>query len=113
MNIDTAERVETIAQLNDKLRTTFMGGKVLLTQTVATLDELGKARVLKAIRTFEAFNDGNNPHGERDFVSVEIGGSTWFGKIDYYSPDMEHGSEDPADPKKTVRVLTIMHSSDY
>jgi hypothetical protein len=26
---------------------------------------------------------------------------------------MEHGSEDPAGPTNTVRVLTIMHCSDY
>lgn len=113
MDIETPARVATIAALNDKLRTTFMGGKVLLTQTVAALDEFSKARVLKAIRTFEGFNDSNNPHGERDFVSVEVAGETWFGKLDYYAPDMEHGSDDPADPKKTVRVLTIMHRSDY
>lgn len=113
MDIETKERIATIAELNDKLRTTFMGGKVLVTQTVAALNELSKARVLKAIRTFEAFNEGNNPHGERDFVAVDVDGEKWFAKIDYYAPDMEHGSEDPADPKKTARVLTIMHASDY
>jgi Protein of unknown function (DUF3768) len=113
MNIETKERVETIAQLNDKLRTTFMGGKVMLTQSVACLNEFQKAQVLKAIRTFEAFNDDNNPHGERDFVSVKVNDETYFAKIDYYAPGMEDGSEDPADPKKTVRVMTVMHSSDY
>jgi hypothetical protein len=86
---------------------------VMLTQAVASLSEFRKAQVLKAIRTFEAFTDDNNPHGERDFVSVQIDGDTYFGKIDYYAPDLQHGSEDPADPKQTVRVLTIMHSSDY
>ena len=30
-----------------------------------------------------------------------------------YAPDMEHGSEDPSSRAKMVRVLTIMHSSEY
>lgn len=113
VEIETKDRVATIAALNDKLRTTFMGGKIMLTQTVACLGEFKKAQVLSAIRTFEAFNEDNDPHGEHDFVSVKIDGETYFGKTDYYAPDLQHGSDDPADPKKTMRVLTIMHSSDY
>jgi Protein of unknown function (DUF3768) len=34
---------------------------------------------------------------------VEVEGDTFFFKIDYYPPDMEHGSENPADPEQTVR----------
>ncbi|HEX3871384.1 MAG TPA: DUF3768 domain-containing protein [Pirellulales bacterium] len=34
-------------------------------------------------------------------------------KIDYYDRDMEFGSEDPADPQKTTRVMTILRADEY
>jgi hypothetical protein len=64
-------------------------------------------------RIFDSFTPDNDPYGEHDFGAFEHEGQRIFWKIDYYAPDMEHGSEDPADPKQTVRVLTIMLASEY
>jgi len=102
-----------IRELNDAFRTSFQGGQVLLTAGVAALSDQTKANVLELVRTFAGFNGDNDPHGEHDLFSFDHDGERYFGKIDYYAPDMQHGSEDPADPAKTIRVLTIMHASEY
>ena len=93
-----------IALLNDALRQTFTGGKVMMTAAVDALPLDVKATVLQKVRSFNEFGADNDPHGEHDFGSF---------KIDYYSSDMQGGSEDPSDPEKTTRVLTIMFASDY
>jgi hypothetical protein len=105
-----------IALLNDQLRLTMATssrGRVVMTAGVAALPEEDVARVLDRVRRFDEFTPDNDPHGEHDFGSFDAAGTTYFFKVDYYSPDMEGGSEDPADPEKTTRVLTIMRADEY
>ncbi len=63
--------------------------------------------------TFSDFTPENDPHGEHDFGSFAVAGRKFFFKIDYFDAAMEFGSEDPADPAKTTRVLTIMLAEEY
>ncbi len=72
-----------------------------------------KARVVLVIQSFSNFAKDNDPHGEHDFGSIDIEGETYFFKVDYYTLDMNGGSEDPADPSVTTRVLTIMRADEY
>jgi hypothetical protein len=51
---------------------------------------------------------GTDPHDPRESGRVEVDGKLYGWKIEYYNPSMESGSEDPTDPKKSRRVLTIM-----
>ena len=102
-----------IRALNDAFRTTMTGGRVVMTAGVDALPSDVKAMVIRQVATFTEFTPGNDPHGEHDFGNFEVAGQRFFWKIDYYDPSMEFGSEDPADPAKTTRVLTIMLASEY
>ena len=102
-----------IAFLNDGLRRTFSRGRVVMTAGVAALPEEKLAQVLDRVRHFDEFTKDNDPYGQHDFGSFAIDGQDYFFKIDYYSSDMQAGSEVPADPQKTTRVLTIMRADEY
>jgi hypothetical protein len=104
---------DRIRVLNDNFRSTFVGGQVVMTQGVNTLPIDIRARAILAVQSFGKFTEDNDPHHEHDFGSFEIEGEAYFFKIDYYALDMTGGSEDPADPEKTTRVLTIMRADEY
>jgi hypothetical protein len=106
-------RALRIRTLNDAFRQSFIGGRVMLTQGVMGLGKIVQAEVLAKVQSFCAFNDGNDPYREYDFGCIEHGGETVFFKIDYYDLKLEHGSPDPANPKVTTRVLTIMLAHEW
>jgi len=67
-----------IRRLNDAFRRTFVGGQVMMTAGVNALPDTVKAAVLTKVRTFDAFNGDNDPHGEHDFVSFDHEGAKYF-----------------------------------
>ena len=105
---DENQWTQKIAQLNDALRTSFTGGRLMVTAGVNALPPGTQADVLRAVQAFNTFTPDNDPHGEHDFGRVEVGDCFVFWKIDYYDETLRYSSEDPADPALTVRVLTIM-----
>src|ERR1700704_5147773 len=112
--MSTEEIRKKIQQLNDAFRTTMTGGRVMLTGGVDALPSDVKAMVIRRGATFSAFTpDDNDPHKEHDFGSFALAGRKFFFKLDYFDLAMEFGSEDPADPSKTTRVLTIMLAEEY
>jgi hypothetical protein len=106
-------RCSRIAGLNDRLRTTFTGGQVVLTRGIAALPPQDKAAVLKQVREFDRFTKDNDPWGEHDFGLFEHDGLKIYWKIDYYDADIRYGSQDPCDPDITTRVLTVLLSTEY
>jgi len=104
---------DRLRKLNDAFRTTFRGGRVMMTASVDQLPDCVKAEALTKVATFDGFTEENDPHGEHDFGSFELVGRKFFWKIDYYDLECQSGSEDPADAAKTTRVLTLMLAEDY
>jgi Protein of unknown function (DUF3768) len=62
---------------------------------------------------FKDFTADNDPNGEHDCAILSVEGLRILFKIDYYDPTMLYASEDPADPRKTSRVMTIMLTEEY
>ena len=104
---------DRIAALNDELRTTGKGGRMVMTCGVAALGEWFIARICVAVREFSDFNSDNDPNGEHDFGKVTVDTQTVFWKVDYYDLTLTFGSDDPSDPRITSRVLTIMLQEEY
>ncbi|MDO6523932.1 DUF3768 domain-containing protein [Shimia thalassica] len=104
----------TLAEINDRFRRGFIGGEVYLTRGIADLPALAQADIIAQVRRFDSFTEDNDPYGEHDFGSLNhsLAGKV-FWKIDYYDPDKERGSEDPLDPAKTCRVLTILLAEEW
>ena len=119
MTTQKCVRAERIAELNDRLRKQPMNrslGSVLITAGLNANGPSFVAQVLAAISAMapEDFKTGNDPYGERDFNSFKAGNCVCMFKIDYYAKDDPHsGSDDPSDPAKTDRVMTVMLASDY
>lgn len=111
---NTTDNTAEIARLNDLARTAMgVAGRVVQTPGVCALTPEDQSAVREKVETFTDFTPDNDPYGEHDFGAFEHNGERIFWKIDYYDPAMEYASDDPSDPKSTVRVLTIMLASEY
>lgn len=125
-----ASQRERIATLNDRARQA-MGIACTLVATIGfrSLPEADQSRVRELIETYDAFDEDNDPHGERDFGTIyQLACGRWtidrpripederervFWKLDYYDRNLRFGSDDPANPAVTRRVLTVMLSDEY
>ena len=121
------EQTVRIACLNDLARRAMgIACTAVATVGLRSLPDADQSRVRELIETYDAFDEDNDPHGERDFGTIyQHGDGIWtakrlarphetiFWKIDYFDRDLKYASDDPADPVKTRRVLTIMLAEEY
>lgn len=120
-------RAEQIARLNDLARRAMgVACVVVATESIRALPEVDQSRLRELVETFDVFTPDIDPYGERDFGAIYQGldgvwsalrpvdvAMTVFWKIDAYDRALRFGSEDPADPVVTRRLLTIMLASEY
>ena len=102
-----------IRELNDAFRRSFSGGKVMMTAGVDALPDMVKAAALQKVATFSEFTGDNDPYDEHDFGGFDLCSRKFFWKIDCYDQRCEYGSEDPSNPERTRRVLTVMLAEEY
>lgn len=102
-----------IAQLNDNLRKNPGCPGWMMTRGVTKLGLEKINLVLEKIKNFDNFNEDNDPYGEHDYGSVEHDGLTIMWKIEYYDMSLKCSSDDPSDPKKCRRIITLMLSEEY
>jgi Protein of unknown function (DUF3768) len=109
---------DRIRALNDAFRASLVTatplGKLYATIGVASRGARFQVRVIEAVVAFDAFNTDIDPHREHDMIRVTVDDVIVWAKIDYYATsDPDLGSEDPADPTKTERVMTLMKPEEY
>jgi hypothetical protein len=110
---DDQARRQRIRLYNDLLRTLGSGGRVMVSVGLSALGPQQLSAVRWAVARFDAFTSDNDPYGEHDCASQEVGSLSILWKIDYYDFDLAGCSPDPSDPSRTIRVLTLMLAEEY
>ncbi len=110
-------RSQTIGRLNDRCRLGFdRTGRIVITRTcLGTFsDEKPGSRILAQCRLMRAVR--KHSFDERDVLrdrgNFLLDDTRVFFVIDCYDANLEYGSEDQADASVTIRVMTIMITSD-
>lgn len=129
MSITVLSTSERVARLNDLARQAMgVACTAIATPGFRSLPSSDQSAIRELIETYDTFTPDNDPYGERDFGAVYLSRDgkwtaakptdgepleTVIWKIDAYDRNLRFGSEDPADPAVTRRVLTIMLANEY
>ena len=118
------QKAEQIAALNDQFRFNFfvptfgprpVPGRIVCTRGISALPPQTQICIWSAVSEFKDFTE-DDIYGEHDFGAIRMEGvpEKIFWKIDYYADkSCALGAEDPSDPARSFRVVTIMLASEY
>ena len=105
--------ISEIALQNDNFRKHLSQGTLVLTQGIRSNTKEDLEAIITKVRTFDTFDENNDPYGERDFGAFDYKGKKIFWKIDNYDQEFLYLSPDVSNPRVTNRVLTIMYAEEY
>ena len=105
--------INEIALQNDNFRKHLSQGTLVLTQGIRSNTKEDIKEIITTVRTFDSFDENNDPYGERDFGAFDYKGRKVFWRIDYYDQEFLYLSPDVSNPRLTNKVLTIMYAEEY
>ena len=105
--------INEIALQNDNFRKHLSQGTLVLTQGIRSNTPDDIKEIITKVRTFDTFDENNDPYGERDFGAFDYNGKRIFWKIDNYDREFLYLSPDVSNPRLTNKVMTIMYAEEY
>ena len=102
-----------IALQNDNFRKHLSQGTLVLTQGIRSNTPEDIKEIITKVRTFDTFDENNDPYNEHDFGAFDYKGKRIFWKIDNYDQKFLYLSPDVSNPRVTNKVLTIMYAEEY
>ena len=105
--------INEIALQNDNFRKHLSQGTLVLTQGIRSITPDDIKEIITKVRTFDTFDENNDPYGERDFGAFDYNGKRIFWKIDNYDREFLYLSPDVSNPRLTNKVMTIMYAEEY
>ena len=104
---------EVIAQQNDDFRKHLSQGTLVLTQGIRSNTPEDLKEIITKVRTFDTFDENNDPYNEHDFGAFDFKGKKIFWKIDNYDREFLYLSPDVSNPRLTNKVMTVMYAEEY
>ena len=105
--------ISEIAAQNDDFRKHLSKGTLVLTQGIRSNKTEDIEAIINNVRTFDKFDENNDPYNEHDFGAFDYKGKRIFWKIDYYDRKFLYLSPDVSNPRVTNKVMTIMYAEEY
>ncbi|PIE15352.1 MAG: hypothetical protein CSA68_06640 [Rhodobacterales bacterium] len=101
------------ALIEDTARPDGLEGKVFVPPGVMANGDDFVRMALPLTAKYSTFQQESDPYGLHEMGVITVFGIRVWWRIDLYDTDYRYGSDAPADPEQTRRVLTVLLPSEY